>query len=107
MAQEVPNHQPIIDDVIEEEPIPDDSYSARVQSMVNNVSGGAQSLTQAVQDALKSTPTSQGSLQSATSVASERLEAAMSAASSVLYGVETTGVLPTYISGQYDAAVSA
>ncbi|KAF2860388.1 hypothetical protein K470DRAFT_276973 [Piedraia hortae CBS 480.64] len=75
--------EPILDDVVDD----DYSFSERVQSMVDNAYDGVAELTRAVEEALSLKQTStQGTAESATSVASERYESAMSAASSVLIG---------------------
>lgn len=105
MAQAVPDRQVVLDDIIDDD---DDSYSAKMQSMVNNAMGEAKSLTQAVQDALQGTA-AQGSVESATSVASEQYAKAMAAASSVLYGTQPGpgGAMATFASDRYSEAVTA
>ena len=75
--------EPILDDVVDEE----GSYSERIQSMANAAMDQANSLTEAVADAMKLSPTStQGTVESITSLASEQYESAIAAASSALFG---------------------
>ena len=75
--------EPILDDSVDE-----DSYSDSMQSMANVAMDEAAKLTQAVADAI-TTPSATGAagvVESASSLASERYESAVSAASSVLFG---------------------
>jgi len=74
--------EPILDDIVDDSA----TYSAKVQSMVEAAGDWAGQLTQAVQEALRATPTSQGTVESVASVASEQYDSAMAAASSVLFG---------------------
>ena len=74
--------EPILDDIVDDEA----SYSERIQSMVDGVKDQAAYLTEVIEDALGMATSSQGSVESVTSVASEQYESAMSAASSILFG---------------------
>ena len=73
---------PILDDQIDDEV----AHSERLQHMVDIALDQANSLTRVVADALKGSTTTQGAVESATSVASEQYESALAAASSVLFG---------------------
>ncbi|KAF2714458.1 hypothetical protein K504DRAFT_4450 [Pleomassaria siparia CBS 279.74] len=75
----------VLDDVIEDD---DGTYSAKVQSMVAEAGDRAADLTRAVSEALLGPEKTQGSVESATSLASEQYAKAIAAASSVLYGTE-------------------
>lgn len=86
MAQSIPEAREIIfDDVIDDD---DATYSEKVQSMVAEAGDRAADLTRAVSEALLGKATTQGSVESVTSLASEQYAKALAAASSVLYGTE-------------------
>jgi hypothetical protein len=76
--------EPILDDIVDDEA----SYSERVQSMVDGVKDQAAYLTGVIEDALGRATSTQGTVESVTSVASQQYESAMAAASSVLFGAE-------------------
>ena len=76
--------EPILDDVVDD----DAAFSERVQAMVDGVKDQASYLTQVVEDAFKPVTSTQGSVESVTSLASEQYESAMAAASSVLFGTQ-------------------
>ena len=80
--------EPILDDVVDD----DSAFSERLQSMVDGAKDQAAYLTQIVEDAFKPVTSSQGSVESVSSVASEQYESAMSAASSVLFGTQDSVV---------------
>ena len=80
--------EPILDDIVDDEA----SYSERVQSMVDGVKDQAAYLTGVIEDALSRATTTQGTVESMTSVANVQYESAMSAASSVLFGSEDSVV---------------
>jgi len=104
MAQAVPDRQVILDEDVDDE----DTYSAQARSVVNGALEQAASLSKAVEDAIRATPT-QNSYDSITSVASDQYSSAMAAASSVLYGT-TPGVneqVASYASDRYSEAVQA
>ncbi|KAK4980747.1 hypothetical protein LTR66_010373, partial [Elasticomyces elasticus] len=92
------------DDIVDE----DATYSKRLQSMVAQAQDYASDLTKAVQDAMKPT-TTQGSVESVTSLASERYASAIAAASSVLFGTEMGAgeSMASVASDRYQAAVTA
>lgn len=81
MAQAVPSARSIVldEDIIIDD---DESYSQKVQDIISKAGDKAAELTQAIQDAVRPTPT-QGSIESITSLASAQYESALSAASSV------------------------
>ncbi|KAF2015601.1 hypothetical protein BU24DRAFT_181385 [Aaosphaeria arxii CBS 175.79] len=66
----------------------DETYSQKIQDLAAEAGDRAAELTRAVSEALLGTPTTQGSVESATSLASEQYAKALAAASSVLYGTE-------------------
>lgn len=109
MAQAVPSSGgPILDDVLDDVVDTAGSYSERIQSMANGALDQAALLTQALTDAMKPATATQGTVESASSVASEQYESAMSAASSVLFGTKSTEVKGTQaVMDQYSAAVTA
>jgi hypothetical protein len=106
MAQAVPSSSgPIMDEEFDDEIDSAGSYSERVQQMVDNVLDQGARLTQAIEDAIRPTTSTQGSVESVSSVASDQYESAMSAASSILYGAEPEGTAA--VKEQYLAAVAA
>jgi hypothetical protein len=73
-----------LDDIVDQE----ESLSESIQSMANDAMDRASDLTQAVMDAMKGATSTQGTVESMTSLASEQYESAVAAASSVLFGPE-------------------
>ncbi|KAL9068412.1 MAG: hypothetical protein Q9157_006511 [Trypethelium eluteriae] len=85
MAQSVSGDgQPILDDIIDEGA----SYSEKLQSILSGVGDQATDLTKAISEAMLSATSTQGTVESVTSLASEQYLKALSAASSALYGPE-------------------
>jgi hypothetical protein len=80
--------EPILDDIVDTEA----TYSERVQEILDGVKDQASYLTQVVEDAFKAATTTQGTVESVTSVANEQYESALAAASSVLFGTEKGAV---------------
>ncbi|KZM26183.1 uncharacterized protein EKO05_0000433 [Ascochyta rabiei] len=78
--------EPVFDDVIDD----DESvnYSVKLQSMVADAGDRASELSRAVSEALLGATKTQGSVESATSLASEQYAKAIAAASSALYGTQ-------------------
>ena len=107
MAQKVGEQKPILDDVITE----DDgaSYSDKLQDMVNQAGDKYADITKAVSDALYKATSTQGTVESASSIADEQYSKAFAAASSVLYGTETGTVesVTSLAAGKYADAVAA
>ncbi|KAK5291037.1 hypothetical protein LTR16_002372 [Cryomyces antarcticus] len=112
MAQAVPETRQIIleEDIVDEDTFDDDvTYSERLQSIVSRIGDHASELTMAISDALAKPMSTQGSVESVTSLASEQYERAMSAASSILYGTEqgTGESISSVASERYARAVTA
>ena len=107
MAQKVGDQKPILDDVISDDD--DATYSEKMQSMVNQAGDKYADITQAVSDALLKATSTQGTVESASSVAEEQYSKALAAASSVLYGTQTGTVerATSVAAGKYAEAVAA
>lgn len=107
MAQKVKGQTPILDDVVED--TEDASYSEKLRSMVSEAGDHYADLTRAVSEALLKPSSTQGSVESVTSVASEQYASAIAAASSVLYGTSkgTGESIASAASGRYADAISA
>ena len=90
MAQKVEAKQIIYDDIIDDSD--DMSHSEKIQSVVSEAGDHAAQLTKAISEALLNPTSTQGTVESVTSLASEQYERALSAASSVLYGTEQARV---------------
>jgi hypothetical protein len=105
MAQEVSASTPIFDDVIDESD--EATFSEKVQSVVNDAGDKYADVSRAVSEALLGT--TQGTMESASSVASAQFSSALAAASSVLYGTTqgTAESVTSIASGKYSQAVSA
>ena len=109
MAQKVGEQKPIFDDVFSDGDDDDATYSEKMQSMVNQAGDRFADVTKAVSEALMKAGTTQGTVESVSSVADQQYSKALAAASSVLYGTETgaiesaTGVA----AGKYAHAVEA
>lgn len=78
--------EPVFDDVIEDDE--DETYSVKLQSIVADAGDRAAELTRAVSEALLGATKTQGSVESATSLASEQYAKAIAAASKALYGTQ-------------------
>ena len=85
------------------------SFSDTIQSMAGEAGESLNDLTRAVREALYGTTTTQGSVESVTSLASEQYSRALSAASSVLYGTPqgTAESVADVASKRYAQAVAA
>ena len=86
MAQEVKGQKPILDDIMEDEQ--DGSYSEKMQNLMSQAGDRYAEITKAVDQALSRATTTQGTVESASSVAGEHYLKALSAASSALYGTQ-------------------
>lgn len=86
-AREVVFDEPLVDD---EEDVP--TYSDKVQNIVADAGDRAAELSRAVSEALLGVTTTQGTVESATSLANEQYQRALAAASSVLYGTQQPAV---------------
>lgn len=86
MAQDVKGRKPILDDVIDDDS--DATYSDKMQSMISQAGDRYAEITKAVEEALVKATSTQGTVESASSVANQQYLKALSAASSALYGSE-------------------
>ena len=84
MAQEVKGQKPIMEDIIDD----DVTYSEKMQSMVDQAGDKYADITKAVSEAIMGATKTQGTVESASSVADEQYSKALAAASSVLYGTK-------------------
>ena len=78
--------EPVFDDVIDDDE--DENYSVKLQSIVADAGDRAAELSRAVSEALLGATKTQGSVESATSLASEQYAKAIAAASKALYGTQ-------------------
>ena len=107
MAQAVKEQKPILDDIISDDE--DATYSEKMQSVINQAGDKYADITKAVSEALLKPTSTQGSVESITSVASEQYSSALAAASSALYGTEqgTGESISSVASNKYAQAVAA
>lgn len=107
MAQSVGDQKPILDDIINDDD--DETYSEKLQSLVDKAGDKYSDVTKAVSEALLRPASTQGSLESATSVADEQYSSALAAASSVLYGTQKGGAegVTRIASERYAEAIAA
>jgi hypothetical protein len=105
MAEETSSTGPILDDMMDDNEA--STYSEKMQRVVNEAGDRYADVTKAVSEALFGT--SQGTLESATSIASERYSSALAAASSILYGPApgTGDRIASMASAKYSDAVAA
>ena len=107
MAQDAGNRKPILDDIIDG----DDTmaYSEKIQSMVNQAGDRYADVTRAVSEALLKVTSTQGTVESVTSVANDKYSSAIAAASSVLHGTQQGAAesVTSMASEKYASAVSA
>jgi len=85
-AKQVVFDQPLDDDD------EDDTYSGKVQNVLAGAGDRAAEMSRAVSEALLGPSKTQGTVESASSIASEQYAKALAAASSVLYGTEQAAV---------------
>jgi hypothetical protein len=107
MAQVIVEARDIIfddDDVDESE-----TYSQKLQEMVGNAGERAADLSRAVSEALLGPSKTQGTVESATSLANEQYKSATAAASKVLYGTEQQPIesMASVASEKFAEAVTA
>jgi len=105
MAQKVAEQKPILDDVVDD----DAKFSEKLQSMASQAGDKYADITKAVSEAMLRPASTQGSVESMTSVASEQYSSALAAASSALYGAQQGNVesVTSAASGKYAEAVAA
>ena len=84
MAQEVKAQKPILDSIVDE----GTTYSEKLQSLVDQAGDKYADVTKAVSEAIIGATKTQGTVESASSIANEQYQKALSAASSVIYGTE-------------------
>ena len=108
MAQKVGERKPILDDIVSDDD-DDETYSETMQKMVNQAGDKYADITNAVSEALLKATSTQGTVESASSVADEQYSKALAAASSVLYGTQqgTAESVTSAASEKYAQAVSA
>ena len=90
MAQEVKGQKPILDDMVDDDQ--DATYSEKMQSLISQAGIKYAEITKAVDEALSKATSTQGTVESASSVANEQYLKALSAASSALYGTQQGNV---------------
>ena len=107
MAQEVKERTPILDDIVNEDD--DVSYSEQMQSIVSQAGDSYADVTKAVVEALGLSSKTQGSVGSATSIASEQYSSALAAASKAIYGTQqgTGESFASVASSRYSDAIAA
>ena len=105
MAQAVSEQKPILDDVVDE----DETYSEKMQSLLEQAEDKYADVTKAVSEALLKATSTQGTVESVTSVADEQYSKALAAASSALFGTPqgTVESLTSAASEKYAEAVAA
>lgn len=108
MAQKVGEQKPILDDIVSDDD-DDETYSETMQKMVNQAGDKYADITNAVSEALLKATSTQGTVESASSVADEQYSKALAAASNVLYGTHqgTAESVTSAASEKYAQAVSA
>ncbi|KAF1835633.1 hypothetical protein BDW02DRAFT_495389 [Decorospora gaudefroyi] len=101
-AKQVVFDEPLDDD-------DDDTYSSKLQGMVADAGDRAAEMSRAVSEALLGPSKTQGSIESASSIASDQYAKALAAASSVLYGTEQPAVASasSVAAEKYSQAVTA
>lgn len=111
MAQKVSAREPILDDIIDDNE--DTTYSAKLQNFISEAGDRYADITKAVSEAMikpaATQGTTQGTVESMQSVASDRYSSALAAASSAMYGTtQGTGEsVASIATEQYSAAVAA
>jgi hypothetical protein len=107
MAQFVEAKQIIYEDVIDDDD--DASYSGKIQSMASQAGDKFSDITKAVSEALLRATSTQGSVESVTSLAAEQYSKALSAASVAYYGTQqgTGESIASVASSRYADAVAA
>ena len=105
MAHNVAAQVPIFDEALGD----DDSYLDRIQELMGMAGAQFAELTDAVSDALAQQTATPGTVEGATSLASEKISSALAAASSAIYGQEPGAAekLSRVASDRYADAVSA
>jgi hypothetical protein len=99
--------EPVLDQPLDDDD--EDTYSSKLQSAVADAGDRAAEMSRAVSEALLGPAKTQGSVESASSIASEQYAKALAAASSVLYGTEQPAVesATSVVADKYAQAVTA
>ena len=107
MAQFVEAKQIVFEDIIEDSD--EDYYSEKIQSMASEAGDRFAEITKAVSEALLQPTSTQGTVESVTSLAAEHYSSALAAASSAIYGSQqgTGERVASVVSSRYSDAVSA
>lgn len=107
MAQKVKEQKPIFDDIVEDDEHP--TYSEKLQEIIENAGDKYGDVTRAVSEALLKATSTQGSVESVTSVADAQYSSALAVASRILYGTQqdTAESITSVVSGKYAEAVAA
>ncbi|TAQ87584.1 hypothetical protein B7494_g4088 [Chlorociboria aeruginascens] len=105
MAEPVERRNIIYDDIVDD----DDTFSEKIQSMASQAGDKFSDVTRAVSEALLKPTSTQGSMESVTSLAAKQYSSALAAASSALYGAEqgTGESIASVASSRYSEAVAA
>jgi hypothetical protein len=106
MAQFVEAKQVVFDDVLDDD---DSTYSEKIQSMASEAGDRFSDITKAVSEALLKPTSTQGSVESVTSLAAAQYSKALSAASVAYYGTQqgTGESIASIASSRYADAVAA
>lgn len=109
MAQHVEAKQIVFEDIVQETPDEEDTYSAKIESMVGVAGDKFADITKAVSEALQKSTTTAGAVETVTVLAAEKYSSALSAASVALYGTEqgTGESIASAVTSRYADAVSA
>ena len=107
MAQEVKERIPILDDFVNEDE--DSTYSEQIQSIISQAGNSYADVTKAVAEALGLSTQTQGYIESATSIASDKYSSAFAAASKAIYGTQqgTGETVSSALSSRYSDGVAA
>jgi hypothetical protein len=107
MAQFVEAKQIMYEDVLDDDD--DSSYSEKIHSMASQAGDKFSDITKAVREALLKPTSTQGSVESVTSLAAEQYSKALSAASVAYYGTQqgTGESIASVASSRYADAVAA
>lgn len=108
-AQHVDAREIIFEDVVEDSPEDDDSYSEKIQNMASAAGDRFSDITNAVSEALLKPTSTAGNVETVTVLAAEKYSSALSAASVALYGTEqgTGESIASVVTSRYADAVSA
>lgn len=108
-AQHVEAREIVFEDIVEESPEDDESYSEKIQSIASVAGDKFSDVTKAVSEALLKPTQTGGNVETVTALAAEKYSQALSAASVALYGTEqgTGESIASVVTSRYADAVSA